>query len=569
MSVKTRLFASLGFLLLVAAVMAVAPLFDTHLQELETALGILSVIIILIVLFSVQQQLFNPLEAIGNYADAVSSGKKGVKLDGTFPAELAYIKDGLEKMVHGLEEANQAVQESQAVTKRQAEDNKEAFLQCSIKENACNKLLSDMNAAAAKAGSVSTQIFDAIRELTEMTGKVQEGVDVQRDRMTETATAMEEMSGTVREIAMNASGASESAELSKENAQTGAEGVRDAVSSISRVQEQILGLKESMAELGGQADNIGKIITVINDIADQTNLLALNAAIEAARAGEAGRGFAVVADEVRKLAEKTMSATKEVGDAVRLIQQHAQTNVHAVDTAAENIVQSAEVASESGGRMEQIVDIVDNTALQVASIATASEEQSAASEEINMAVMDVTRVAQDTADEMERSSAALVAISGMVEDLDSIIQGMATGRMESAVSDKLVEWSDSLSVGVKQIDDQHKMLVNMINDLHQAMRQRRAKEVLLDLVGKLADYTVTHFGTEEKLFDKYGYPDTAKHKEIHAKFVAKVQETAEQLRAGTATVSMDLMRFLKDWLVGHIQGTDKKYTEFLHSKGVR
>ncbi len=568
MSVKMRLIASLAFLLLVAAVMAFAPLFDTHFAELEIALGVVSIVIILIVLFSVQQQLFKPLEAIGVYTEAVGSGKKEVELEGAFPTEFEYIKHGLIQMVQELENANKSAQESQAQARRQAEENKEAFQRCSIKEVSCNKLLDDMNKAASKAGSVSTQIFGAIRELTEMTTKVQEGVDVQRDRMTETATAMEEMSGTVREIAMNASGASESAELSKENAQTGAEGVRDAVDSINRVQEQILGLKASMAELGGQADNIGKIITVINDIADQTNLLALNAAIEAARAGEAGRGFAVVADEVRKLAEKTMSATKEVGDAVRLIQQHAQKNVEAVDTAAENIVQSAEVAGESGGRMEQIVAIVDNTALQVASIATASEEQSAASEEINMAVSDVTRVAQDTADEMERSSSALIAISGMVEDLDTIIQGIATGQMSGVAGDKLVEWSDALSVGVHEIDEQHKVLVNMINELHQAMRQRRAKEVLLDLVGKLAEYTVTHFGTEERLFDKYGYPDTPKHKEIHAKFVAKVKETEEQLRAGTATVSMDLMRFLKDWLVGHIQGTDKKYTSFLNSKGV-
>ncbi len=549
--------------------MALGPLFDAHILMLETILGCVSFVVLLIVLIDVQQKLFKPFEAIRAYAEDVSSGKKGVKLQGEFSPKLANIKTSLEKMVDGLEKANQDVQASQAATQVQVEKNKQAFEECSLKESSCNKLLDDMNKASGKAGKISSQIFSAIRELTEMTGKVQEGVDVQRDRMTETATAMEEMSGTVREIAMNASGASESAELSKENAQTGAQGVRDAVNSIHQVQKQILGLKESMAELGGQADNIGKIITVINDIADQTNLLALNAAIEAARAGEAGRGFAVVADEVRKLAEKTMSATKEVGDAVHLIQQHAQTNVEAVDAAAENITKGAEVANESGARMEQIVDIVDNTALQVASIATASEEQSAASEQINMAVSDVTRVAQDTAEEMERSSDALVSISGLVEDLDTIIQGMSTGQMESAVGDNLVEWSDALSVGIKQIDQQHKVLVNMINELHRAMRERRAKDVLLDLVGKLAEYTVTHFGTEERLFEKHGYANTAKHKEIHAKFVAKVQETEEQLRKGTATVSMDLLRFLKDWLVGHIQGTDKKYTEFLHSKGVR
>ncbi len=149
--------------------------------------------------------------------------------------------------------------------------------------------------------------------------------------MTETATAMEEMNATVLEVAHNASNAAESAARARENAQVGAEGVRQAVTSIDAIKDQILDLNESMGELGSQAEGIGQIMNVVTDIADQTNLLALNAAIEAARAGEAGRGFAVVADEVRKLAEKTMQATKEVGDAVSTIQSQARSNITAVE----------------------------------------------------------------------------------------------------------------------------------------------------------------------------------------------------------------------------------------------
>ena len=131
-----------------------------------------------------------------------------------------------------------------------------------------------------------------------------------------------------------------------------------------------------MGELGKQAQGIGQIITVIEDIADQTNLLALNAAIEAARAGEAGRGFAVVADEVRKLAEKTMSATREVVDFVGAIQDCAQKNVVATDSAVKLVEESTGLAGQSGEALHAIVGMVQRTADQVRAIATASEEQS-------------------------------------------------------------------------------------------------------------------------------------------------------------------------------------------------
>jgi len=409
-----------------------------------------------------------------------------------------------------------------------------------------------------------------VRELNGNMEKVGQDVMVQRERVESTTTAMEQMNEAILDIARNTGSAAQSAEQAKSNAQAGAKGVREAVGSIDRVKSRILELKETMTQLGNQAEGIGQVLGVISDIADQTNLLALNAAIEAARAGDAGRGFAVVADEVRKLAEKTMTATKQVGDSVRSIQERARENVNAVDAAAGDIVESSRVAEQSGQSMEAIVDIVQNTALEVASIATASEEQSATSEEINRSVAEVNQVARETAESVEQSTRVVVEISGLVEELDTIIQGMASGKLAGmGNSEKLMEWSSDLSVGVGLIDDQHKVLLDLVNELHAGMRNRKSDAVLVGIVERLKEYTVKHFAQEEELFDRYGYPETAMHKEIHAKLVQQVLDFESGLKSGKAKVSMEIMRFLKDWLVNHIMGTDKKYGPFMNSKGIR
>ena len=567
MTIQIRIFAAVCGLFVLLCASCAAGLLGAGTAAQVAILG-LGALFTLFALIQTRARLTAPLESIRRYALAVAKGEKA-ELGGEFRLEMADLRQALASMVEHLESVSHACRESEAEVVRQHRSAEEALAKAKAEEAELSGLLADMGAAAGKARGVSEKIFAAIGELTGQVQQVNQGVEIQRDRMTETATAMEEMTGTIIEVARNASSAAQSADHSKQNATTGAAGVRRAVTSIERVRDSILNLKETMAQLGQQAEGIGRVITVINEIADQTNLLALNAAIEAARAGDAGRGFAVVADEVRKLAEKTMAATKEVGDAVERIQARAQENVAAVEKAAGDIVESSREATESGRFMEEIVGIVDETALQVSSIATASEEQSAAGEEINRAVSEVTRVAQETAQGMEQSSQALVEVSGLVEELDMIIQGLASGKLGALKSDRLVEWTEALSVNITTIDDQHKVLVDLINELHQAMRQRRSERVMLDVVDRLKNYAVKHFQQEEQFFARHGYAEAKAHAEIHRKFEAKVMEFEAALKGGTAKVTMDVMRFLKDWLVGHIQGTDKKYAPFLISKGVQ
>ena len=203
--------------------------------------------------------------------------------------------------------------------------------------------------------------------------------------------------------------------------------MQNAVESINEVQAHSLSLKEDMSLLNEHAQAINQIMGVISDIADQTNLLALNAAIEAARAGEAGRGFAVVADEVRKLAEKTMVSTTDVAKAIQAIQDSTSKSMKGVENAVGSIGAATELAGQSGEALQGIVEVVTATADQVNAIAAASEEQSAASEEINRSIVEVNEVSQLTAEAMKQASSAVADLTEQARKLAALIQEMKQG----------------------------------------------------------------------------------------------------------------------------------------------
>jgi methyl-accepting chemotaxis protein len=294
-----------------------------------------------------------------------------------------------------------------------------------------NALMTD---TAEAASATSDRMASAAEELSAQIEQANQGAQEQNNRVQETVTAVEQMNATILEVARNAGETATNAAAARDKAREGADLVVNVVEAVDKVRRAADQLKTNMRGLGEQAQGIGAVLGVISDIADQTNLLALNAAIEAARAGEAGRGFAVVADEVRKLAEKTMHATKEVGEAISGIQRGTADTVGMVDQAAQAVEQATVLAQRSGEALGEIVSVVEAAGDQVRAIATAAEEQSATSEEINRAVESISRIASETASAMGQSAQAVGELAAQAHELNTLVANIKGGSGQHALT---------------------------------------------------------------------------------------------------------------------------------------
>ncbi len=404
------------------------------LLRLLVILGVAGVLLSVGAVYRIAKAIVRPVNTLVDAAAAVAGGDLEHRIDVDQRDEIGRLAEAFRKMVAGLkgmiETANQKTAEAEEQSARAVRAMAEAEEARARADLARSEGLLQ---AAQRLEVVVERLASATEEMSSQSEELLRGSDEQSERIQTTATAMEEMNSTVLEIARNAGEAAKAGKAAQEGAKEGAAVVSRARETMHSTINEVDLLKGNMRELDNQAQGIGAIIGVINDIADQTNLLALNAAIEAARAGEAGRGFAVVADEVRKLAEKTMTATKEVSGSIGAIQKVAGANIAAMEEVFKRISEAGEFSSRSGGMLNEIVAQTEASAAQITGIATAAEQQSSTSEEINRAIEDVNRITMEASRGVKELTLALKSIAEQAADLKSVVEDLKEEGGEGGV----------------------------------------------------------------------------------------------------------------------------------------
>jgi len=279
---------------------------------------------------------------------------------------------------------------------------------------ALGKAIEDVNEAVSATASASNQISSSAEEMAA-------GAQEQTQQANEVASAVEQMTRTILDNTKNASFAAETAKESGAKAKEGGVVVSETIEGMGRISGVVRKSAETVQALGKSSDQIGEIVQVINDIADQTNLLALNAAIEAARAGEQGRGFAVVADEVRKLAERTTKATKEIAVMIKTIQKDTQEAVESMEEGTREVELGKEKADKAGESLKEIIDRANKVVDIITQVAAASEEQSSAAEQISKNIEAISNVTQESAQGTHQIARASEDLNRLTLNLESLV----------------------------------------------------------------------------------------------------------------------------------------------------
>ncbi|MBI1338554.1 MAG: DUF3365 domain-containing protein [Phycisphaera sp.] len=289
----------------------------------------------------------------------------------------------------------------------------------------------EVSGAANEVASAATQIAASSEEMAS-------GMQEQSQQVTQISSAIEEMSASVVEVARKSGDAANNASNSGKMAEEGGTIVEQTIEGMKSISEAVSAGAASVQELGKRGEQIGQIIEVINDIADQTNLLALNAAIEAARAGEHGRGFAVVADEVRKLADRTTKATEEIATSIQAIQSETTQAVDRMNAGTDRVGKGVELASEAGQSLNKIVSSAQEVAGMIQSIAAAAEEQSAASEQVSRNVESISAVTRQATEGANQAATAATQLSTKAEQLQALVATFKTDASATRASNTAV-----------------------------------------------------------------------------------------------------------------------------------
>jgi methyl-accepting chemotaxis protein len=415
------------------------------------------------------------------------------------------------------------------------------------------KLHGDMNILTADASNMEVRL------------------SLQKTSSEEVLSAVQSMQSQIQKMSELASETEQRAQEISTRSSEGAALVTQSADGMHRIAQTIQQSAGDVQKLADRAQEVAQTVSVIKEIADQTNLLALNAAIEAARAGEQGRGFAVVADEVRKLSERTGKATADIAGVIGVIQSDIQQvveemnaavplvreGVHSAENVAALLQAFREASVESNDQMEALSRIVGGEVANAANVVEIIGQSLAITQQA-VEMVDVTSKVASRADETSR---LLLELSQRYR-LDQVFS--KTTHTESASMAHL-EWSDRLSVGEASIDSQHRRLVELFNDLLDALHANDSHDIIKKVLEDLLKYTQFHFGHETELMTKSGYPEQKDHLAKHTALIEQALEYRRRFLAGES-VGPELTTFLRDWLINHILKTDRQLALFLNQQ---
>ena len=350
-----------------------------HAKQLLLLATVLALIFGVVAAWAITRQIVIPLNQTLSVAERIASGDLSHNLNSARQDELGQLQRAMQSMTVGLREL---------------------------------------------IGGISdgvTQIASAAEQLSAVTEQTSSGVNSQKVETDQVATAMNEMAATVQEVARNAEEASEAAVAADQQAREGDKVVSEAIAQIERLATEVGNSTEAMGQLQRESDKIGSVLDVIKSVAQQTNLLALNAAIEAARAGEAGRGFAVVADEVRSLAQRTQKSTEEIEELIVGLQNGTQQVATIMDNSRGLTDNSVELTRRAGSALGNITRTVSTIQAMNSQIATAAEQQSAVAEEINRSVLNVRDISEQTAAASEETAASSTELARLGTHLQALV----------------------------------------------------------------------------------------------------------------------------------------------------
>jgi methyl-accepting chemotaxis protein len=288
-------------------------------------------------------------------------------------------------------------------------------------QTATRQMVAELHSLISEVTGSTAQLSAAAEEMSVITEQSKRGVHQQQSEIDQIATAMNEMAATVQEVARNAAAAADAAHKADDEAKSGQRVVTQTVEAIDAVAHEVESAAEVIHKLAADSTSIGTVLDVIRGIAEQTNLLALNAAIEAARAGEQGRGFAVVADEVRTLATRTQESTQEIQKMIERLQTGAKSAVLVMEQGRSKAQVSVQQAAKAGTSLDAIANAAGSISDMNAQIASAAEEQGAVAEEINRNIVNISQIASQTANGAEQTSTASMELAKLAGRLQSLV----------------------------------------------------------------------------------------------------------------------------------------------------